>query len=98
MTPYSLFSSTLTTFLAQHHGCQGTTDLAGERIPTQAGDVDIRRLYTPKQKAQIAKGDAKHGVTAPVRYGLHSVTRSCSRRAYRSNSETSESHSGSDER
>ena len=88
-------------FLAQHHNCQGTTDLssmAGERIPTQAGDVDIRRLYTPKQKARIAKRDAKHGVTAPIRYGLHPVTRSRPRRAYRSNSETAESHSGSDER
>ena len=69
------------------------------------GDESLRKRatqiyndYTPKQKAQIAKRNAKHGVTAPVRYGLHSVTRSCSRRAYRSNSQTAESHSGSNER
>ena len=73
MTPCSLFSSALTPFLVQHHGCQntsGTTD-AGRTNPTQAGVV--YDYFTPKQKAQIAKRDAKRGVTASFRYGLHRV-------------------------
>ena len=68
-SPVRFFSSALTLFLAQHHGCQGTTDPA---IQHGRGDESLRKRatqiyddYTPKQKAQIAKRDAKHGVTAP---------------------------------
>ena len=41
---------------------------AGGTNPTQTGDA-VYDYCTPKQKAQIAK----HGVTAPVHYGLHRV-------------------------
>ena len=73
MTPCSLFFSALTPFLVQHPGCQntsGTTD-AGGTNPTQTGVV--YDYFTLKQKVQVAKQDAKHGVTASVRYGLHRV-------------------------
>ena len=38
----------------------GKGDESGQRRYTDDDD------YTPKQKAQIAKRDAKHGMTAPV--------------------------------
>ena len=69
----------------------------GGRIPTQVGNADIRRLHSQTESTD-SKTRCQTWRDSSVRCGLHSVTRSRSRSAYRSNSQTAESHSRSNER
>ena len=51
---------------------------AGGKNPTLTSDPsagNVHDHFTPKEKAQIPKRAAEHGVTNTARYGLHCVAR-----------------------